>query len=167
MSKKVLISIGSNLGDKLLYIEMALSELSLLRKTELLNTSSLMQTSPVGVTGQDDYLNMVVLVETSLSPWVLLKELNNIEVKIGRKKRARWAKREIDLDIIIYEGVSIKGKKLTIPHKEFYNRLFVLKGSAELMPDYVVDMYNLSIMNVYLSRKTALIKEQSLKTLGK
>jgi len=160
MLKKVLLSLGSNLGDRSLYIKKAMDELATLSELKILSRSSVMETSPIGVTGQQNYLNAVLFVETTMEPLRLLKELKAIEQRLGRKFRVRWAEREIDIDILIYEGVTLKVPELCLPHKEFTNRLFALKGAAELWPEGVIGEYNSTVKSLYLSRKEELCKDQ-------
>jgi 2-amino-4-hydroxy-6-hydroxymethyldihydropteridine diphosphokinase len=112
-----------------------------------------METSPVGVTGQSNYLNVVILIETNIPPLKLLTELKEVEKQLGRKPRARWAEREIDIDILTYEGVTLESPELCIPHKELANRLFALKGASELVPE---------MQTLYQSRFEALSKDQTV-----
>jgi 2-amino-4-hydroxy-6-hydroxymethyldihydropteridine diphosphokinase len=151
MFKKVLLSLGSNIGDRLLYINKALDEFGMIKDLKILSKSSLMETSPVGVSGQQNYLNAVILVETKIAPLQLLREIKTIEQRLGRKLRSRWAEREIDIDILTYEGVTLERPELSIPHKELPNRLFALKGCAELVPE---------MESLYQSRFEALSKDQ-------
>ena len=150
-TKKVFISLGSNIGDRARRIENAIDMILLLKDTKLMSTSSLMETSPVGVDGQDEYLNQIITIGTLIQPLELLKEFMNIERKLGRKPRPRWAQREIDIDIIIYEGVKLNTASLVIPHKELINRLFVLKGCMELDPDYVVEGLGKTVKELYFN----------------
>jgi 2-amino-4-hydroxy-6-hydroxymethyldihydropteridine diphosphokinase len=151
ISKKVLLSLGSNIGDRLSYLKKAGNELEKLDGFRILFWSSIMETSPVGVKGQDNYLNAVLLAETSIPPLQLLKEFKAIETRLGRKDRPRWAEREIDIDILTYEGVKMETDELTLPHKELTNRLFALKGCAELVPE---------MKTLYQSRFEVLSRDQ-------
>jgi len=151
MFKKVLISLGSNIGDRLFYITKAIDALSAVKDITVLSRSSLMETTPIGVTGQKNYFNAVVLIETKISPVKLLKEIKKIEQRLGRQVRSRWAEREIDIDILTYEGVVLETPELCIPHKELQNRLFALKGAAELVPE---------METLYYQRFEALSKDQ-------
>ena len=150
-AKKVFIALGSNIGDRAYRIECAIDMILLLKDTKLISMSSLMETSPVGVDGQDEYLNQVIMIETLVQPLELLKEFKTIERKLGRKPRPRWAQREIDIDIVIYEGVKMNSVSLTIPHKELTNRLFLLKGCLELDPDYVVEGFGNTLKELYFN----------------
>lgn len=149
--KKVLLSLGSNIGDRLSFLKKAGNELERLDRFKILSWSSIMETSPIGVKDQNNYLNAVLLAETDIPPLRLLKEFKAIEKKLGRKDRPRWAEREIDIDILTYEGVKIETSELTIPHKELTNRLFVLRGCAELVPE---------MQTLYQSRFAVLSKDQ-------
>lgn len=157
--KKVFVSLGSNIGGRYRYINSAIDEIKDLCCTSIISKSKLMETKPIDTTGQKDYLNQIILIKTQLSPQELLIEFKRIEKELGRKKRDRWAEREIDIDIIIYEGVTILSPALTIPHKEFTNRLFVLQGCMDLDPDYVVESLGASIKEIYF-KNIGRLKEQ-------
>ncbi|MEI6093007.1 MAG: 2-amino-4-hydroxy-6-hydroxymethyldihydropteridine diphosphokinase [bacterium] len=150
-TKKVFISFGSNIGDKNDYIRRALLLVCSSSNTSLISCSSLMTTSPVGVNGQDDYINQVAIISTNIKPLQLIKEFKSIEAKLGRKQRARWSEREIDIDIVIYEGVLMNDKELVIPHKELLNRLFLLKGCLDLEPEYVVEGLGITLKELYFN----------------
>lgn len=150
-TKKTFISLGSNIGDKSNHIRSALELVCSLKDTALISSSRIMETSPVGVSDQDNYLNQVALLSTKLRPSQLLKEFKLIEAKLGRKQRARWSEREIDVDIVLYEGVLINDSDLIIPHKELFNRLFLLKGCVELDPDYVVEGTGQTLKELYFN----------------
>ncbi|MBN1113798.1 MAG: 2-amino-4-hydroxy-6-hydroxymethyldihydropteridine diphosphokinase, partial [Oligoflexia bacterium] len=122
------LSLGSNMGDREYFLEQARNELESLEMLKITGKSPVMETSPVGFEGQAFYLNQVLLAETSIEPAALLAQAKDIEKKIGRIDRSRWAEREIDIDIILYEGVLISTPELTIPHKELASRLFLLEG---------------------------------------
>ena len=151
MYKKVLLSLGSNINDRLSYLKKAGNELERLDGFKVLSWSKIMETSPVGVKDQKNYLNAVLLAETDVTPLQLLKGLKAIEKRLGRKDRPRWAEREIDIDILTYEGVKMETDELNIPHKELLNRLFALKGCAELIPE---------MKSLYQSRFEALSRDQ-------
>ncbi len=113
--------------------------------------SSLYKTAPVGYEAQADFLNGVVAIETSLSPYPLLHTLKDIETAVGRKHRARWGPREIDLDILIYGDISLQTSDLTIPHPEMHLRHFVLVPLIEIAPALVHPVFKEPIQ-VLLSR---------------
>lgn len=162
MSSYVFVSLGSNIGDKLNYLKLAIERVSSLRGVSLIKSSSLMVTSPVGVSGQDDYLNQMILLATELGPLELLKQFKDIEKDLGRKQRPRWAEREIDIDIVCYGDVVINSDALTLPHKEMLNRLFIIKGCLELMPDYLVPSYKKTFLQLFESLDNS-VKEQKVR----
>ncbi|MEI6079248.1 MAG: 2-amino-4-hydroxy-6-hydroxymethyldihydropteridine diphosphokinase [bacterium] len=150
-TKKVFVSLGSNLGDKKSNIYSAIDHISQLAGVKILGKSTLMRTSPIGVQGQEEYLNQVILISTDIPPLSLLSEFKKIEQLLGRKKRAKWAEREIDIDIVVYEGVEMRTSDLNIPHIELPNRLFLLKGCTELGPDYVVEGHGITMKELYFN----------------
>lgn len=130
--KEVYIGLGSNLGDRLKNLRAALEEISSLPMTKLLKTSSTHETAPWGYVNQPKFLNLVCLVQTSLTPAELLTELKRIEKDMGRKRSFRYAPRLIDLDILLWGSKVIKTAELTVPHPELHLREFVLRPLTEL-----------------------------------
>ena len=131
------ISFGSNIGNRFAYINQALQALREADGVSLIRVSSLYETEPVGDEAQDWFLNGVLAIETILSPHSLLDLLKRIETRMGRQQRRRWGPREIDLDILIYEGRCINTPDLIVPHPEMHRRRFVLVPFAEIAPDTV------------------------------
>jgi 2-amino-4-hydroxy-6-hydroxymethyldihydropteridine diphosphokinase len=162
--KKVFISLGSNLGDRAFYIKKAIKLISENPSIKLIKASRLMETSPLGPIPQGSYLNQILMIFTSMSPPDLLSFLKLIELKLGRKKRKKWAQREIDIDIIAYQGAITRTVELWIPHKETANRLFVLEGLKELEPSYVLEGETETVEQIYKSRVEKL-KDQKVKFL--
>ena len=126
------IGIGSNLGDRLKFIERAIEELKSNREIHLKRRSSIYETEPVSDIQQGKYLNGVIEIETGLDARALLKELNRIEKKLGRRRTIKNAARTIDLDILYYGDERINWKGLVVPHPRIGEREFVLKGLREL-----------------------------------
>lgn len=126
------IGIGSNLGDRRKYIDSAIEELKNSDKVKVRRSSSIYETDPIGDLKQGKFLNGVLEVETNLSPELLLKELNDIENKLGRVRMAKFGPRTMDLDILYYGDEIINEKELVVPHPEIYKREFVLRGLREL-----------------------------------
>jgi 2-amino-4-hydroxy-6-hydroxymethyldihydropteridine diphosphokinase len=162
MDQYVFVALGSNIYDRLKYINSAIANMSLLKGVSILKRSSLLETAPVGVSGQKDYLNQVLLLKTSVEPFSLLKEFKKIEILLGRVVRQRWSEREIDIDIILYGDLVINDDVLTIPHKEILNRLFILKSCVELMPDFFVKTYGKTVIELYESLDDS-VKQQELR----
>ncbi len=160
--KKVFISLGSNLGNRDAYLRDAIKLISAHPEVNLVSSSRVMETSPIGPIKQDDYLNQILMILTVISPSDLLKFLKLIEIKLGRKKRKRWAQREIDIDIIAYQDAITRTPQLWIPHKEITNRLFVLEGLYELDPNYIIEGGKESVAALYRTNFPKL-KGQSVK----
>lgn len=150
MTNIVYLGLGSNKGNKKQYIEQAVDKLSN-PPFRLVSKSTVIETAPYGFTEQDTFLNLVVKIETSLSPEELLITIKNIESVIGRKKTFRWGPREIDIDILFYNDLVYKSEILEIPHPEIHKRLFVLEPLCEIEADLVHPKFNLSISE--LTRK--------------
>jgi dihydroneopterin aldolase / 2-amino-4-hydroxy-6-hydroxymethyldihydropteridine diphosphokinase len=163
--KIALISLGSNVGDKELYIGTAVQEIACIDGVEILASSSLMSTEPVGVSDQEEYLNQILLINTIIGPAQLLRMFKDIEKKIGRIARGYWGPREIDIDIATYEGVVLQEPGLIVPHPQFFNRNFMMMGAMELFPDYVVDGTNKTIAEIYNEIKDT-ISSQKVKKIS-
>lgn len=95
-----------------------------------------METEAYGYTDQDNFLNMVLEIETGLSPHRLLAELLTIEAELGRVRTIHWGPRTIDLDIIYYGDQIIDDDDLRVPHPDLHNREFVLRPIAEIEPEW-------------------------------
>ncbi len=128
---RVWLALGSNLGDRGRYLAAARAALSAAGIT-LIRESRVSETEPVGVTEQPRFLNQVLEVETSLEPHPLLETVKRIEDQVGRIQRQRWGPREIDIDILRYDGRRIDEVGLHIPHPELPNRPFLLELLGEL-----------------------------------
>ena len=139
----VYIGIGSNLGDRkancMRAIELLAGKGIVVRKE-----SSLYETDPWGDKNQPKFLNMAIEIETEIKPQDLLGILAGIEKELGRKKSRKWGPRIIDLDILLYNSVTIDQDDLKIPHPFMHERDFVLKPLYEIAPDVKHPVLNLS-----------------------
>lgn len=133
-SHSVFIGLGSNLDQPANQLKQALKLLAQLPDTELLSHSSFYGSKPVGPQDQPDFINAVAQLNTTLSPEILLQQLQAIEQQQGRIKKRHWGERTIDLDILLFGQTEIDTPNLTIPHKEISQRDFVLKPLLELEP---------------------------------
>jgi 2-amino-4-hydroxy-6-hydroxymethyldihydropteridine diphosphokinase len=127
----VWLALGSNLGDRAGYLEAAREALPDAGIT-LVRASRVAETEPVGVHDQPRFLDQVLEVETSLEPRPLLEAVKKIEQQLGRSARQRWGPREIDIDILRYDGRTVDEPGLQIPHAELQNRPFLLVLLADL-----------------------------------
>ena len=131
---RVVIALGSNVGDTLANLKEAVSLLER-EGCSVVKVSKFYQTEPWGYIDQDDFLNGVILIETNLAPFDLLDVTQGIEKTMGRKKLFLNGPRNIDLDILIYEEEQIESERLTIPHPRIGERLFVLRPLMDIVPD--------------------------------
>lgn len=134
---KVLVGVGSNLGDREFLIRKAVEAMRDLPRTLVVRVSSLYDTDPVGEVDQPAFLNAVVWLETTLEPRELLWQLLLIEKRMGRVRSQRWGPRPIDLDLLFYDDETIAEPDLTVPHPEAHRRAFVLLPLQELDPEFV------------------------------
>jgi len=134
------IGIGSNIGDSTTIVNEAIACLGKLQKTELIAQSQLYRSEAVGDIAQDDYVNAVAKISTSLEPLDLLLELQAIEQAFYRQRdpSKKWAPRTLNLDIILFGSRNLDDSHLTIPHSQIQNRLFVLEPMFEISGDLYI-----------------------------
>lgn len=135
--EKVFLGLGSNLGDRQAYLDAACRELSAHQSVQIIQSSSLYESEPVGYLDQGWFLNQVVEIETTLEPDELLHFTQDIENKLGRKRLIHWGPRVIDIDILLYGDRIIKAPHLTVPHPSMYERCFVLMPLREIAADLI------------------------------
>jgi len=132
------LGLGSNIGDRRANLAEALQHLGQLPAIEIVKTSSIYETAPVGPQDQPDFFNQVVQAEVTCSPRQLLELLQKIEQDMGRVRRRRWGERIIDIDILLYGDETMDEPDLQIPHPQMLARQFVLVPLAEIAPDLVL-----------------------------
>ncbi len=136
------ISLGSNLDHPIKHILDAFSQIEESDKIIVSKISSLYKTIPVGPQNQNDYINAVIIIQTSLTPINLLSTLQGIEKKHKRKRSIKWGPRSLDLDILMFGRLILKTRNLTIPHPELVNREFVLIPLLEVTnQDFTITKY--------------------------
>jgi 2-amino-4-hydroxy-6-hydroxymethyldihydropteridine diphosphokinase len=137
---RAFVGIGANLGDRERQIRAAIAELAEAEGVELVATSSLRETDPVGYRDQPRFLNGAVVVETQLSPSELLARLLEIERRLGRVRGGgpRFGPRTIDLDLLLYGDETVDEPGLTVPHPRLAERRFALEPLVELDPELEV-----------------------------
>jgi 2-amino-4-hydroxy-6-hydroxymethyldihydropteridine diphosphokinase len=139
------IGIGSNLEEPLRQCRLAFQKLTALKDTRLLRTSAFYRTEPVGVTDQDEFINAVAEIRTSLSARTLLTAFKAIEQETGRRESIRWGPRIIDLDILLYGQAIVQEDDLVIPHGELHKRRFVLAPLCELSSYAIHPVFGISM----------------------
>ena len=130
--ENIIISIGSNLGDRKKFLEKSIYLLS--KRLKLIDHSSVYETKGFGVNDHPDYLNRVIYFKTNISFFSLLNYTKKIERKLGRFNKNDLTPRIIDIDIIFYGEKKILRKNLILPHKRFNQRSFVI------VPFYEIDI---------------------------
>ena len=131
---RAFVALGSNLGDRLANLQEATDRLADVLGLTVARTSRVYETDPVGPP-QPDYLNAVLMVETSLSARELLEACLGVEHAMGRERAERWGPRTIDLDVLGYGQEEIDEPGFQVPHPRMHERAFVLVPLLELEAD--------------------------------
>lgn len=132
---RVVVALGSNLNDPHQQLKEAGNFLEVISQKEVIK-SSIYRSEPVGPS-ENDFLNSVAILETSLGPEELFEQLKEQEKKQGRPSRyPKWTARTLDLDIIAWDNLVIETDSLIIPHQEYSRRLFVLLPLKEVLPHW-------------------------------
>jgi len=134
----LVLALGTNLGDRLMILRGALRDLRETGGLEIGAVSPVIQTDPVGGPEQPDYLNAVVLAQTTLSAFDVLAAVHRIEAEYGRERTVRWGPRTLDIDLISYGDLRSYDEKLTLPHPRAHERAFVLAPWLVADPDAVL-----------------------------
>ena len=129
----VYLSLGVISGDKCVYLQDAVSLLGQNPAILIDKKSKFYQTSPVGGVEQDDFVNMALKISTTLEPTQLLEFIHEIEAQLNRVRKIHCGPRTIDIDILFYGNEQIFENDLIVPHKEVFNRLFVLVPLLEVL----------------------------------
>ncbi|WP_281985442.1 2-amino-4-hydroxy-6-hydroxymethyldihydropteridine diphosphokinase [Azonexus hydrophilus] len=132
------IALGANLGDPAATVNAAFAALDQLPQSRLLAKSALYRTAPVGIADQPEFVNAAALIDTTLTPEALLDGLLGIEQAFGRVRAERNGPRTLDLDILLYDDLTLATPRLTLPHPRLHLRAFVLQPLADLAPDLVI-----------------------------
>ena len=133
----IYLSLGTNVGNR---IDNLNKSFRLLEKSSIniLRKSHIYESTPMYYSMQDNFLNMVIQIDTKLSPINLLDTIKGIENCMGRKKTLRYHPRIIDIDILCYNNECISLENLTIPHSKISDRKFVLKPMNDLCPNLIL-----------------------------
>ena len=132
---EILIALGSNLGNCAQNLQKSIHLMQ--EKISLTHQSTVIKTAPMYIIGQPDFLNQVVVGQTSLNIQDVFEFLKNIERSLDRQSTYRYGPREIDIDILAYDQIIIDTLELCIPHMHLYERAFVLEPLVEIYPDWI------------------------------
>ena len=138
------IALGSNLGDSVATLRAACDRLQAHPQIHWERCSSFYRTKPIGPP-QPDYINACAVVATDLEAIALLDELLAIEQAFGRERLEHWGPRTLDLDLLLYDNDIIDHPRLQVPHPRMVERDFVLTPLAEIAPDWVHPLTQVSI----------------------
>jgi 2-amino-4-hydroxy-6-hydroxymethyldihydropteridine diphosphokinase len=132
---RAVLSVGSNVGDRLAYLRDAVDGLG----NAVVAVSPVYETAPWGGVEQDDYLNAVVLADDpGLGPRGWLAKAHELEDAAARTRDVRWGPRTLDVDVIDVDGTTSAEEDLTLPHPRAHERMFVLVPWYDLDPDAVL-----------------------------
>jgi len=148
--KTVYLGLGSNLGDRLHYLTLAIEELK--KKEVFISKISSLYENPalphpsMPLEWNNPFFNLVIRVKSKYSPSTLLRVCKEIEIKLGRKKSLVWSPRTIDIDILLFGQEIIKTNNVNIPHPEIINRHFVIAPLKEIHPSLKIPKYESTVL---------------------
>lgn len=134
---RVYLSLGSNIGNKRKNLLEAIRKIGELENTEVVKSSTILETEPFGYLEQDNFLNACLEVKTLMTAQEFLKEILQIELDMGRVREIKWGPRIIDIDILFYNKEIIEEDNLAVPHPWICEREFVLDPLSEIAPNYI------------------------------
>lgn len=135
---RVLLGLGSNLGDRDANLVAALDRLEEENALCVVAMSKVRTTAPVGGPPQPDYRNAAALADTHLPPRKLLAAMQRAEERVGRRPGGeRWGPRAVDVDLLLYGDEVVDEPDLVVPHPRMAERRFVLEPAAEIAPEMV------------------------------
>ncbi|MBS1488787.1 MAG: 2-amino-4-hydroxy-6-hydroxymethyldihydropteridine diphosphokinase [Bacteroidetes bacterium] len=138
----VFLSLGSNLGDRMENLRLAVELLAPV--CAIKKKSSVYETAAWGKTDQPDFLNIVIEVATRLTPLQLLHTIQETEKRMGRERNKKWEARTIDIDVLYFKNEISSHSELIVPHPYLAERKFVLVPLAEINPDFIHPLLQLS-----------------------
>ena len=147
----VYLSLGSNKGDRIGYVQQAASLLGLDENISIVRTSAFYETEPWNMNTQTWFVNALVEIKTKYTPQELLEVCQRIEAQLGRehKQTNDYEDRTIDIDILFYNKDIINEDNLTIPHKYVHLRAFTLVPMMELNADFVHPVLHKTIVEMH------------------
>ncbi len=135
--ENVFLGLGSNVGERMEYLQKAVDGIAEFPETDIMKVSSVYKTEPVGVKEQQDFYNAAVWLVTRLGAHDFHARMKALEQTIGRQRTFRWGPREIDIDILLFGDSIVDEALLKIPHREMAERRFVLAPLSEIAPDII------------------------------
>ena len=150
------LSLGSNIGDRVGYLQQAVKLLTESNLVTVVRSSAFYETEPWGNKDLDWFVNAVIEVKTKLPPRELLNLCKTTEAKMGRTESltGKYEARNIDIDILFYGDLIVNEPDLKIPHEHLHERAFALVPLLELIPDYVHPKYKKSLLQLHEDLET-------------
>lgn len=147
MKKKLVLSLGSNLGNRYAYLLRAIQKIE-----KYFNSKSVVahfyETPPWGNENQSRFINTAIYLHTDISIDQCLKKVQAIEKEMGRLKTEKWGPRIIDIDILFYEYDVLETDIITVPHQHLHQRAFVLKPLQDILPNFIHPLKNKTIIQL-------------------
>lgn len=146
----IFFGLGSNLGDKQKNIERAYKQIKK-RIGKIVSKSAFYFSEPEGFESENEFVNSVCEVATTISPAEVLQETQEIEKKLGRTSKSQnqeYTDRVIDIDILMYDNLIVEESDLIIPHPRFHLRDFVLTPFVEISPNTIHPVFDKSILQL-------------------
>jgi 2-amino-4-hydroxy-6-hydroxymethyldihydropteridine diphosphokinase len=135
VSTRAFLGIGSNLGDRLANLQQGADLLAATAGVDVVASSRVYETDPIGGVEQPDFLNAVLEIETRLSATELLARCLEVESELGRTREVHWGPRTLDVDLLVFDDAEIAEPGLIVPHPRMHERSFVIMPLLELAPD--------------------------------
>ncbi len=135
-TRRAYLGIGTNLGDRLAYLQLAVDALIAADGVRVVAVSPVYETAPVGGPEQPDYLNAVVALDTASTPRALLDLAHAIESAADRVRTVRWGPRTLDVDVLLVGDEQVDEPDLVVPHPRMEERAFVVVPLADLDPEW-------------------------------
>ena len=143
---KIILSLGSNIGDKKSNLETAINEIN--KFSTIKKTSSIYESDPILLKDQDNFFNLVLEIDYKKTVIELLETTKDVERRMGRKKTVKYGPRIIDIDIVFFNNQIVNSKDLVIPHYDWSNRVFVVKPLCELFKEFNMKDYKLDVQKI-------------------
>lgn len=147
---RVYLLLGGNIGDVAAKFEKSIKMIAELGK--IVRLSSLYESEAWGFKSEDRFLNQAIALDTELDPIALLDATQAIESALGRKRKTvgrKYENREIDIDILLYGDMTLRTKRLTIPHALLHERAFALKPLKEIAAEVVHPIIGKTVEELY------------------
>tara|TARA_B100001079_G_scaffold50767_1_gene41702 strand:- start:887 stop:1360 length:474 start_codon:yes stop_codon:yes gene_type:complete len=143
---KIILSLGSNIGDKKSNLETAINQIN--KFSAIKKISSIYESEPILLKDQDNFYNLVLEIDYKKSVIELLESTKDVERRMGRKKTVKYGPRIIDIDIVFFNNKIVNLKDLVIPHYDWSNRVFVVKPLSELFKEFNMQDYKLDVQKI-------------------